>query len=172
MPRLPGLSSSRPCSFRDCGCGKATSFDDSLPRNPPSSHNGRTVCGLVAACVSVNKVGSTLLSQPHEAGPEFEAIQMNASERIDQLIAGITDWRGKTLASLRKTILAADREIIEEWKWMGSPVWSHHGIISVGNAHKDKVKLTFSNGASLPDPDNLFNAVLGGHTSRATHLFQ
>jgi hypothetical protein len=74
---------------------------------------------------------------------------MNPSERIDQLIAGLTDWRGKTLASLRKSILEADREIIEEWKWMGSPVWSHDGIIAVGNAHKDKVKLTFSHGANL-----------------------
>ena len=75
---------------------------------------------------------------------------MNPSERIDQLIAGLTDWRGKTLASIRKSILEADREIIEEWKWMGSPVWSHDGIIAVGNAHKDKVKLTFSQGAAPP----------------------
>ena len=75
---------------------------------------------------------------------------MNPSERIDQLIAEITDWRGKTFASIRKSILEADREIIEEWKWMGSPVWSHDGIIAVGNAHKDKVKLTFSQGAAPP----------------------
>ncbi len=92
---------------------------------------------------------------------------MNPSERIDQLIAGLTDWRGKTLASIRKNILEADREIIEEWKWMGSPVWSRDGMIAVGNAHKDKVKLTFSNGASLPDPDKLFNAGLGGNSWRA-----
>jgi len=97
---------------------------------------------------------------------------MNASERIDQLIAGLTDWRGKTLASVRKTILEADREIIEEWKWMGSPVWSHDGMIAVGNAHKDKVKLTFSHGASLPDPDKLFNAGLGGNTWRAIDFFE
>src|SRR6267378_3729370 len=83
---------------------------------------------------------------------------MNPSERIDQLIAGLTDWRGKTLASIRKNILEADREIIEEWKWMGSPVWFRDGMIAVGNAHKDKVKLTFSHGASLSDPDKLFNA--------------
>src|SRR2546428_9537975 len=69
---------------------------------------------------------------------------MNPSELIDELIARLTDWRGKTLASIRKTILEADREIVEEWKWMGSPVWSGDGIIAVGNAHKDKVKLTFS----------------------------
>jgi hypothetical protein len=97
---------------------------------------------------------------------------MNPSERIDQLIAGLTDWRGKTLASVRKTILEADREIIEEWKWMGSPVWSRDGMIAVGNAHKDKVKLTFSNGASLPDPDKLFNAGLQGNRWRALDLFE
>ena len=97
---------------------------------------------------------------------------MNPSERIDQLIAGLTDWRGKTLASIRKSILEADREIIEEWKWMGSPVWSRDGMIAVGNAHKDKVKLTFSNGAKLPDPDKLFNAGLGGNAWRAIDVFE
>ena len=85
---------------------------------------------------------------------------MNPWERIDALIAKLTDWRGKTLANIRKSILEADREIIEEWKWMGSPVWCRDGIIAVANAHKDKVKLTFSQGASLPDPDKLFNTSL------------
>jgi len=97
---------------------------------------------------------------------------MNPSQRIDQMIAELTDWRGQTLASIRKTILEADREIIEEWKWMGSPVWSRHGMIAVGNAHKDKVKLTFSNGARLPDPDKLFNAGLEGNKWRAIDLFE
>jgi len=97
---------------------------------------------------------------------------MNPSERIDELIAGITDWRGTTLARIRKNILEADREIIEEWKWMGSPVWSRDGIIAVGNAHKDKVKLTFSHGASLPDPDKLFNAGLEGKVWRAIDFFE
>src|ERR1700680_1950339 len=96
----------------------------------------------------------------------------SASALIDQLIAKLTDWRGKTLASVRKSILEADREIVEEWKWMGSPVWSRDGIIAVGNAHKDKVKLTFSHGASLPDPDKLFNAGLGGNAWRAIDLFE
>jgi hypothetical protein len=77
---------------------------------------------------------------------------MNPSERIDELIAGLTDWRRKTFATIRKTIVEADREIIEEWKWMESPAWSHDGIIAVAKAHKDKVKPTFSNEASLPDP--------------------
>jgi len=97
---------------------------------------------------------------------------MNPSERIDQLIAKLKDWRGTTLAGLRKSILAADREIIEEWKWMGSPVWSRDGIIAVGNAHNDKVKLTFAHGASLPDPDKLFNAGFKGNTWRAIDFFE
>jgi hypothetical protein len=97
---------------------------------------------------------------------------MNPSERIDQLIAKLTDWRGKTFASLRKSILEADRQIIEEWKWMGSPVWSRDGIIAVANAHKGKVKLTFDYGARLPDPDKLFNAGLEGSTWRAIDLFE
>jgi hypothetical protein len=97
---------------------------------------------------------------------------MNPSERIDQLIAGIADWRGKTFASVRKSILEADREIIEEWKWMGSPVWSRDGIIAVGNAHKDKVKLTFDYGARLPDPEKLFNAGFEGNQRRAIDFFE
>jgi hypothetical protein len=92
---------------------------------------------------------------------------MNPSEHIDRMIAELTDWRGKTFAGLRKIILAADPEIIEEWKWMGSPVWSRDGIIAVGNAHKGKVKLTFDYGARLPDPEKLFNAGLEGNQRRA-----
>jgi hypothetical protein len=97
---------------------------------------------------------------------------MNPSQRIDQLIAGLTGWRGKTLAGIRKNILEADPEIIEEWKWMGSPVWSRDGMIAVANAHKDKVKVTFSNGAKLPDPEKLFNNGLGGNKWRAIDLFE
>jgi hypothetical protein len=97
---------------------------------------------------------------------------MNPSERIDQLIAETADWRGQTLASLRKTILEVDPEIVEDWKWMGSPVWSRDGMIAVGNAHKDKVKLTFSHGASLPDPDKLFNNGFGGKVWRAIDVFE
>jgi hypothetical protein len=97
---------------------------------------------------------------------------MNASEQIDQLIERTADWRGETLASLRKIILAADKEIVEEWKWMGSPVWSRDGIIAVGNPHKGKVKLTFMYGAMLKDPDKLFNAGLEGNERRAIDFFE
>ena len=92
---------------------------------------------------------------------------MNPSLKIDQLIAGIAGWRGKTFAQVRKTILEAEAGIVEEWKWMGSPVWSKGGIIAVGNAHKGKVKLTFQNGAHLADPKKLFNAGLDGNQRRA-----
>ena len=95
---------------------------------------------------------------------------MNPSERIDALIDSIEDWRSKTLADVRKAFLDADKEIVEEWKWMGSPTWYRDGIIAVANAHKEKVKVTFSHGAKLDDPDRLFNNGLGGTTWRAIDL--
>jgi hypothetical protein len=92
---------------------------------------------------------------------------MNPSERIDQLIAELSDWRGETFAAVRKTILEANPAIVEEWKYMGSPVWYCDGMLAVANAHKGKVKVTFANGASLADPDKLFNAGLEGNARRA-----
>lgn len=97
---------------------------------------------------------------------------MNPSERIDVLIAKLADWRGKTLADVRRIFLAADPEIVEEWKYMGSPVWYCAGMIAVGNAHKEKVKLTFPHGAMLPDPGSLFNAGLGGGAWRAIDIYE
>jgi len=94
------------------------------------------------------------------------------SEAIDRYIAEIPDWRGKTLAKIRKVFLSADPEIIEEWKYMGSPVWSCQGQIAVANAHKDKVKVTFAQGAHLPDPRQVFNAGLGGKKWRAIDLHE
>jgi hypothetical protein len=107
-----------------------------------------------------------MVAARHGAG-DGKGKDMNASERIDQLIAGIDDWRGKTFAKVREAILAADPAITEDWKWMGSPVWYRDGIIAVANAHKGKVKLTFMHGARLPDPDRLFNAGLEGNARRA-----
>lgn len=97
---------------------------------------------------------------------------MTPSEQIDQLIAGLDDWRGPMLADLRQTILAADPGIIEEWKWMGSPTWSCDGLIAVGNPHKGKIKLTFAHGAHLPDPDGLFNGDDKGATRRSIDIFE
>lgn len=96
----------------------------------------------------------------------------SASAIIDAKIRELGDWRGKMLARVREIIHEADPEVVEEWKWMGSPVWSHDGIIAVGNAHKDKVKLTFAQGAKLADPDKVFNAGLGGSTWRALDLVE
>lgn len=97
---------------------------------------------------------------------------MSPSKQVDELIADIPDWRGKTFAAVRKTILAADPDIIEEFKWMGTPLWSCDGMIAVANAFKGRVNVTFSYGAKLPDPDKLFNAGYGGNTRRAIDLFE
>ena len=97
---------------------------------------------------------------------------MTPSERIDRMIAELTDWRAATFTAIRRAILAADREIVEEWKWMGSPVWARDGIIAVANPHKGKVKVTFDHGARLPDPDKLFNAGLEGNQRRAIDYFE
>ncbi|NHB08301.1 DUF1801 domain-containing protein [Burkholderia cepacia] len=102
----------------------------------------------------------------------MNATELTPSERIDALIAGIADWRGPFFADLRQTILAADDSIVEDWKWMGSPVWSCDGMIAVANAHKGKVKLTFMHGAQLPDPDKLFNDGLDGNARRAIDFFE
>ncbi len=92
---------------------------------------------------------------------------MNAGEAIDDLCARYPDWRGTTLSELRRIILEADPDIVEEWKYMGAPVWSLDGILCVGNIFKDSVKLGFMHGASLSDPDGLFNDELAGNQRRA-----
>src|SRR5579871_3719805 len=97
---------------------------------------------------------------------------MQPSERIDQMIASLTDWRRATFEHVRRAFLSADSKIVEEWKWMGSPVWYRDGIIAVANAHKGKVKLTFAYGASLPDADKLFNAGLEGNARRAIDFLE
>ncbi len=91
----------------------------------------------------------------------------SVSLAIDDKISKLDDWRGKMLAQLRKIILEADPEIIEELKWMGTPVWSHNGIICTGETYKSVVKMTFAKGASLPDPSGLFNSSLEGNVRRA-----
>lgn len=95
-----------------------------------------------------------------------------ASRLIDQRISELGDWRGETLARMRALILEADPEIVEEWKWMGTPVWSLFGIICTGESYKKVVKLTFAKGASLPDPSGLFNSSLEGNTRRAIDIHE
>lgn len=93
-----------------------------------------------------------------------------ASRLIDKRIAELGDWRGETLAKLRALIKVADPEIVEEWKWMGTPVWSDHGIVCTGETYKDKVKMTFAKGAALKDPKGLFNSSLDGNVRRAIDI--
>jgi hypothetical protein len=94
----------------------------------------------------------------------------SASELIDERIAELGDWRGKTLSRMRQLIREADPDVVEEWKWMGTPVWSHDGIICTGESYKSVVKLTFAKGASLNDPARLFNSSLDGNVRRAIDI--
>jgi hypothetical protein len=97
---------------------------------------------------------------------------MNPTEKIDQHIAGIGDWRGKVLATIRRIMLAADPAVTEDWKWMGTPVWYCDGIVSLANPHKGKVKWTFAKGALFKDTDKLFNTGLEGNERRAIDIFE
>ena len=95
-----------------------------------------------------------------------------AAKLIDGRIKELGDWRGKTLEKVRRLIKAADPEVVEEWKWMGTPVWSHSGDICTGETYKSAVKLTFSKGASLKDPSGLFNSSLDGKVRRAIDIHE
>jgi hypothetical protein len=95
-----------------------------------------------------------------------------ASELISKRIAELGDWRGQTLRRVRQLIKEAEPEVVEEWKWRGTPVWSHNGIICTGESYKSTVKLTFAKGASLQDPARLFNSSLDGNTRRAIDIHQ
>jgi hypothetical protein len=101
-----------------------------------------------------------------------EGKEQSASEHITQRIAELGDWRGKTLARMRKLIKEADPDVVEEWKWMGTPIWSHDGIICTGESYKSIVKLTFAKGASLKDPKRLFNSSLEGNVRRAIDIHE
>ena len=96
----------------------------------------------------------------------------SASELISRRIAELGDWRGETLARMRLLIREADPDVVEEWKWMGTPVWSHDGILCTGESYKKIVKLTFAKGASLDDPSGLFNSSLAGNTRRAIDIHE
>jgi hypothetical protein len=108
--------------------------------------------------------------KPKAASSHEQAAGKAASRLIDQRIRDLGDWRGATLQRMRQLILAADPEMIEAWKWMGTPVWSHHGIVCTGETYHSVVKLTFAHGARLPDPARLFNASLQGNTRRAIDI--
>ncbi|MDA0570292.1 DUF1801 domain-containing protein [Burkholderia gladioli] len=108
----------------------------------------------------------------NRAAKPAEAAPAGASELIDARIAELGDWRGRTLARMRELIRQALPEVVEEWKWMGTPVWSSDGIVCTGESYRAVVKLTFAKGASLPDPAGLFNASLDGKVRRAIDLHE
>ena len=108
--------------------------------------------------------------KPAKAARKADA--MPASQRIDEAFAALRDWRGERLAEIRKLIHEVDPDVVEDWKWMGTPVWSHEGMYVLANPHKGKVKITFFHGAALPDPKKLFNAGLDGNKWRAIDIFE
>ncbi len=122
--------------------------------------------------------GTSAASKPRRSAtesrspPKAGASGEPASRLIDQRIRDLGGWRGETLARVRALILEADPEMTEEWKWMGTPVWSHHGIVCTGEAYTKVVKLTFARGARIPDPSRLFNSSLEGNTRRAIDIHE
>lgn len=104
--------------------------------------------------------------------PTSKAGEQDASTRIDKRIKELGDWRGEMLARVRKLVHQADPEIVEEWKWMGTPVWSHDGIVCTGETYKNVVKMTFAKGAALKDPSGLFNSSLDGNVRRAIDIHE
>ena len=107
-----------------------------------------------------------------QKGEQMNYTGQSASELISKRIAELGDWRGKTLSRMRKLIKKADPAVLEEWKWMGTPIWSHDGIICTGESYKNVVKLTFAKGASLKDPAGLFNSSLDGNARRAIDIHE
>lgn len=121
--------------------------------------------------------GSIRKGREHRAsskrsGRDGRAKETNASALIDRRIEELGDWRAGVLARVRALLHEADPEIVEEWKWMGTPVWSHHGIVCTGETYKKVVKLTFARGAALRDPDRLFNSSLEGNVRRAIDIHE
>jgi len=115
---------------------------------------------------------ATESKSPPIEGAVQRAIGEPASRLIDQRIRDLGGWRGETLARMRALILEADPEMTEEWKWMGTPVWSHNGIVCTGESYTNVVKLTFARGAGIPDPARLFNSSLEGNTRRAIDIHE
>jgi hypothetical protein len=139
------------------------------------------VLGLVARHLFAESALGSLLNAVSKVTLRLEEHMMkgsgssegeSASELIDKKIIELGDWRAETLSRMRELIKEADQDVVEEWKWMGTPVWSHDGIICTGESYKAVVKLTFAKGASLKDPAKLFNASLDGNTRRAIDIHE
>jgi hypothetical protein len=109
---------------------------------------------------------------PKKPAADISDVVPSPSQRISERIAELGDWRGTTLARMRALIASADPDVVEEWKWMGTPVWEHDGIICTGESYRNVVKLTFAKGASLEDPTGLFNSSLDGNVRRAIDIHE
>jgi hypothetical protein len=126
---------------------------------------------LVASFAELLGVLAAIVFTPNQYNDIGEPAAMDsASALIDQKIKELGDWRGEMLARVRRIIHDADPEIVEEWKWMGTPVWSHSGIVCTGETYKNVVKMTFAKGAALNDPSGLFNSSLDGNVRRAIDI--
>ena len=135
-----------------------------------SSRNPKTTSKKPAKARAKAKAGASK-AKPVKKSHD-QASGKAASRLIDQRIRELKGWRGETLARMRALILETDPEMIEEWKWMGTPVWSCHGIVCTGESYTKVVKLTFARGAKLPDPTRLFNSSLEGNTRRAIDIHE
>ena len=137
-----------------------------------TAKKAKTAKTAKATRTSTRKPGATGTSRRAADAAPRKAVgkPTDAAARIDRRIASLGDWRGERLAQIRAWIHAVDPQVVEDWKWMGTPVWSHDGMLVLANPHKDKVKITFFHGAQLADPDGLFNAGLGGGKWRAIDL--
>lgn len=137
-----------------------------------SPRKARSTSGAKADTKASAKAGAKASGKSQPSAAADRAIGTAASQRIDERIESLQDWRGAALAQVRRIIHAADPEIVEEWKWMGTPVWSHAGNVCTGETYKQVVKLTFARGASLPDPRGLFNSSLEGNVRRAIDIHE
>jgi hypothetical protein len=142
-----------------------------MPQPRPAPIDNATTSRASGTRKPAAKAGKTAKAGTKAKGHE-QATGEAASRLIDQRIRDLEGWRGQTLARMRALILEADPEMTEEWKWMGTPVWSHHGIVCTGESYTKVVKLTFARGASLPDPSRLFNSSLEGNTRRAIDIHE
>src|SRR5688572_504642 len=136
----------------------------------PKGTRACSASGARKPATKVKKAASA--SAKRKSPPKGGATGESASRLIDQRIRDLAGWRGETLARMRALILEADPDMTEEWKWMGTPVWSRNGIVCTGEAYTKVVKLTFARGASIPDPSRLFNSSLDGNTRRAIDIHE
>ena len=143
-------------------------------RTPANGKRLKAATGAArAAKLSTSKKGASAPPPKKDTATKHEqATGQAASRLIDQRISDLAGWRGETLARMRALILDSDPEMTEEWKWMGTPIWSHHGIVCTGEAYAKVVKHTFARGASLADPSHLFNSSMDGNTRRAIDIHE